>query len=209
MTAPNYDVAIVGYGPVGAALANLLGSRGHSVLVIDQMREIYDKPRAINIDHEVMRVLQSVGLADAVNARAIPYAGTDFLGLDGRPIKVFEPTIPPYPLHWSPNLLFIQPEFEPILRGGVDRFANVDVLLEHRATEVWQTPSAAGVRFVADDGKIREATARYLVACDGAASPIRKQLGVGQESLNFDEWWTVVDAWLMRPTPLPPRTTQY
>jgi 3-(3-hydroxy-phenyl)propionate hydroxylase len=209
LSAAHYDVAIVGYGPVGAVLANLLGAHGHSVLVLDQMREIYDKPRAINIDHEVMRVLQSVGLADAVNASAIPYAGTDFLGLDGEPIKVFEPTAPPHPLHWPPNLLFIQPEFEPILRGGVDRFANVDVLLEHRATEVWQTPSAAGVRFVGRDGKVREASARYLVACDGATSQVRKQLAIGQESLNFDEWWTVVDAWLVRPTPLPRRTTQY
>jgi 3-(3-hydroxy-phenyl)propionate hydroxylase len=209
LTAAHYDVAIVGYGPVGAVLANLLGARGHSVLVLDQMREIYDKPRAINIDHEVMRVLQSVGLADAVNALTLAYAGTDFLGLDGQPIKVFEPIAPPYPLHWAPNLLFIHPEFEPILRGGVDRFANVEVALEHRATEVWQNPSAAGVRFVDREGKVREATARYLVACDGAVSPIRKQLGIGQESLNFDEWWTVVDAWLMRSTPLPARTTQY
>jgi 3-(3-hydroxy-phenyl)propionate hydroxylase len=209
LRAPHYDVAVVGYGPVGAALANLLGKKGHSVLVLDQMREIYDKPRAINIDHEVMRVLQSVGLADAVNALSIPYAGTDFLGLDGEPIKVFEPTAPPHPLYWLPNLLFIQPEFEPILRKGVDRFANVDVLLEHCATEVWQTPEAAGVRFVDRDGKTREAAAKYLVACDGATSRIRKQLGINQESLDFDEWWTVVDAWLMRPTPLPRRTTQY
>jgi 3-(3-hydroxy-phenyl)propionate hydroxylase len=209
LSAPHYEVAIVGYGPVGAVLANLLGTGGHSVLVLDQMREIYDKPRAINIDHEVMRVLQSVGLAETVNALSIPYAGTDFLGLDGEPIKVFEPTAPPYPLHWAPNLLFIQPEFEPILRKGVDRFANVDVLLEHRATEVWQTPEAAGARFVDRDGKTREATAKYLVACDGATSGVRKQLGVTQESLDFDEWWTVVDAWLMRPTPLPRRTTQY
>jgi 3-(3-hydroxy-phenyl)propionate hydroxylase len=209
LTGPLYDVAIVGYGPVGATLANLLGSRGHSVLVVDRMREIYDKPRAINIDHEVMRVLQGPGLADAVSALTIPYAGTDFLGLDGRPIKVFEPVAPPYPLHWPPNLLFIQPEFEAILRSGVERYANVEVLLEHRAVEVWQTPAAAGIRLVTPEGSAREASARYLVACDGAASPVRKQLGIGQESLKFDEWWTVVDAWLKRPTALPERTTQF
>jgi 2-polyprenyl-6-methoxyphenol hydroxylase-like FAD-dependent oxidoreductase len=96
-----------------------------------------------------------------------------------------------------------------VLRGGVDRFINVEVLLEHRATEVWQAPSVAGLRFVGADGEVREASARYLVACDGAVSPVRKQLGIGQESLDFDEWWTVVDAWPMRPTPLPKRTTQF
>lgn len=209
MSVRRYDVAIIGYGPVGAALANLLGARGHSVLVADATRDIYDKPRAINIDHEVMRVLQSVGLANAVNAITIPYAGTDFLGLDGQPFKVFEPSAPPYPLHWAPNLLFIQPEFETILRKGVDRFSNVEVLLEHRAVEVSQSPEAASVSLATPVGGILEVSARYLIACDGAGSPVRKQLGIGQESLNFDEWWTVVDAWLTRATPLPKRTSQY
>jgi 3-(3-hydroxy-phenyl)propionate hydroxylase len=209
LRAPDYDVVIIGCGPVGAVLANLLGAAGCSVLLLDQMSDIYDKPRAINIDHEVMRVLQRVGLADAVDAMTITYQGTDFLGIDGRPIKVFEPSSPPYPLHWAPNLLFIQPEFERILRGGVDRFANVDTRLEHQALGVWSSPDVAGLRFADRQGREQEATAHYIVACDGASSGVRKQLAISQESLNFDEWWTVVDAWLTRETPLPRRTTQF
>jgi 3-(3-hydroxy-phenyl)propionate hydroxylase len=206
----DYDVVIIGYGPVGAILANLLGLAGRSVLVIDQMSDIYDKPRAINIDHEVMRVLQRVGLADAVEAMTIVYAGTDFLGMDGQPIRLFEPSSPPYPLHWAPNLLFIQPEFERLLRAGVDRFPNVEAILERTAVSVWDDPaSGAGVRFVEPNGDAHEATGRYIVACDGAASPVRKQLAISQESLNFDEWWTVVDAWVRRDTRLPRRTTQF
>jgi len=46
----------------------------------------------------------------------------------------------------------------------------------------------------AKNGVVQELRGRYLVACDGAASPIRKQLNIAQESLEFDEWWTVVDA---------------
>ena len=209
MRPTDYDVVIIGYGPVGALLANLLGAAGRSVLVIDEMSDIYDKPRAINIDHEVMRVLQRVGLADAVEAMTIAYAGTDFLGMDGRPIRVFEPSAPPYPLHWPPNLLFIQPEFERLLRSGVDRFANVETRLEHKALDVWDGPDGAGLHFVGPHGEMRDVTARYIVACDGAASPVRKQLAISQESLDFDEWWTVVDAWLKRDTPLPRRTTQF
>jgi 3-(3-hydroxy-phenyl)propionate hydroxylase len=209
LRAADYDVVIIGYGPVGAILANRLGTAGRSVLVLDQMSDIYDKPRAINIDHEVMRVLQRVGLADAVEATTIAYAGTDFLGMDGRPIRVFEPSSPPYPLHWAPNLLFIQPEFERMLRSGVERFANVETRLEHKALSVWDNPGVAGVRFIDSSGETREATARYVVACDGGASMVRRQLGISQESLNFDEWWTVVDAWVKRDTPLPRRTTQF
>lgn len=209
LAAPDYDVVIIGYGPVGAVLANLLGAAGRAVLVLDQASDIYDKPRAINIDHEVMRVLQRVGLADAVDAVTIPYKGTDFLGIDGRPIKVFEPSAPPYILHWAPNLLFIQPEFERILRDGVARFASVETRLAHRALKIWNGSGAACVRFADRRGEEQEATARYIIACDGASSNVRKQLAISQESLDFDEWWTVVDAWLTRETPLPRRTTQF
>ena len=58
-------------------------------------------------------------------------------------------------------------------------------------------------------GSHRELRCRYLIACDGAVSPIRKHLGIAQESLEFDEWWTVVDAWLNGETPLPSMTTQF
>ena len=36
-----YDVAIVGYGPVGATLAGLLGKLGLSVAVFEKSKEIY------------------------------------------------------------------------------------------------------------------------------------------------------------------------
>jgi 3-(3-hydroxy-phenyl)propionate hydroxylase len=205
-----YDVAIVGFGPVGAILANLLGRDGLSLVVVDQMADIFDKPRAINIDHEVMRALQSVGLAAAVDRIATPHLGTDFRGLDDRLIKIFEPIEPPFPLHWTPNAMFIQPEFEPILRDGARRFAGVDIRLGCKALRVEQVGDHVELDIEAEAGApIQTLRTNYLVACDGAASPIRKQLKIGQDSLDFDEWWTVVDAWLKRPTQLPRRTTQF
>ena len=204
-----YDVAIVGCGPVGAILANLLGRDGHSVVVVDQMLDIYDKPRAINIDHEVMRALQSVGLAASVEKIVSPHLGTDFLGIDGRLIKVFNPIEPPYPLHWQPNLMFIQPEFEPILRGGAARFPAVDIRLGCEAISVSQNADGVELQVAGRNGGQEKLRARYLIACDGATSSIRKQLDIAQDSLAFDEWWTVVDAWQRRPTLLPKRTTQF
>ena len=55
------DVLIIGCGPVGATLANLLGQQGHSVAVAEMHAEIYDKPRAINLDQEALRTLQAIG----------------------------------------------------------------------------------------------------------------------------------------------------
>jgi 3-(3-hydroxy-phenyl)propionate hydroxylase len=211
MSMPNsYDILIVGYGPVGAVLANLLGRDGLSVAVIDRMPDIFDKPRAINIDHEVMRILQSVGLADAVDAICVPHTGTEFRGLDNRLIKRFERPTPPFPLGWTPNLMFIQPEFELILRQGVSRHRNVEVLLSHEAGQPVLDDHEVRLPVTdLDSGVVRQLRASYLIACDGGSSAIRKHLGISQESLDFDEWWTVVDAWLKGAAGVPEVTTQF
>ena len=69
-----------------------------------------------------MRILQSVGIADEVDAICSPHTGTEFRGIDNRLIKLFDPPTPPFPLGWTPNLMFIQPEFESMLRNGVGAF---------------------------------------------------------------------------------------
>src|SRR3974377_1206251 len=69
MDDPGYEVCIVGCGPAGATLANLLGLCGVSVLVLEREGAAYPLPRAVHFDDEVMRVLQTIGLADAV----LPY----------------------------------------------------------------------------------------------------------------------------------------
>jgi len=204
----NYDVVLVGYGPVGALLSNILGKHGVSVLAMDRMGDIYDKPRAINIDHEVMRALQAVGLADDIEPKTFSHPGTDFIGMNNRLIKIFEPPSKPYPLHWSPNLMFIQPEFEPVLRKGAERFASVTVKLNTTFIEAFQDEQGVDVTYEQDGAPVT-VRAKYIVGCDGGASPVRKQLGVRQDSLDFDEWWTVIDAWQTRPTDLPRRTTQF
>ena len=60
-----YDVVIVGCGPVGALLANLLGQADVSVLVLERDAEIHPLPRAVHFDGETMRVFQAAGLARA------------------------------------------------------------------------------------------------------------------------------------------------
>ena len=55
-----WDVAIVGCGPVGATAANLLGQAGQKVLIVDQYRDVFTLPRAVHLDHEMMRIFQSL-----------------------------------------------------------------------------------------------------------------------------------------------------
>src|SRR5690348_115882 len=74
-----YDILIVGFGPVGATMTNLLARRGLRVGVVEAEREIYDRPSALTFDHEVMRVFQACGLAERIAPFTTPHRGTDFL----------------------------------------------------------------------------------------------------------------------------------
>jgi len=130
-----YDSLIVGFGPVGATMANLLARRGLRIGVIETEFGIYDKPRALTFDHEAMRVFQACGLADSITKFTTPHLGTHYLGMDGRVIKKFEPMPPPYPLTWPPTSTFVQPEMERLLREGVAASGAVDVFLGQRGLD--------------------------------------------------------------------------
>jgi len=207
---PIHDVLISGYGPSGATLANLLGMRGFSVLVVDRATEVYDKPRAITADHEVMRVFQECGLADEIAAASVPHPGTDYLGLENQVIKRFYPAPPPQSLTWEPTWMFMQPALEASLRRGAERHAGVQTRLGHELLDFTQDDQGVTARLRAPGGeRTTSVRARYLVACDGGRSTVRRLLQSTVEDLAFDEWWIVVDAWLRGETELPRRATQY
>ena len=130
----HFDAIISGCGPVGATLANLLAAQGLQVCVVEKYREIYDKPRAIAFDWEGMRVLQFCGVAHELSPGTKPHPGTDFRGIDGQLIKVFDPLPPPWDLGWPPTLTFVQPEMERILRDALDQRANVTVRFGQRVS---------------------------------------------------------------------------
>lgn len=205
-----YDVIIVGYGPTGATLANLLGLRGFTVAVVDKLPDVYDKPRAITADHEVMRIFQACGLADEISADTIPHPGTDYIGLHDQVIKRFYPAPAPHPLSWEPTWMFVQPTLERSLRRGVERFDTVHTYLAHELVRYEEREEDVVVHLnrLSDDRPVT-LRGRYLVGSDGARSVVRRQMNGTIEDLAFDEWWIVVDAWLRGDAGLPPRATQY
>jgi 3-(3-hydroxy-phenyl)propionate hydroxylase len=209
----DYDALIVGFGPVGATMANLLACCGLRVAVIEAEACIYDRPRAITFDHEVMRIFQFCGLASHIAPYTAPRGPTHFLGVDGGVIRKLDPMPPPYPLAWPPTLSFVQPEVERVLREGVTAHASADVYLQHQALEFAQDEEGVSLSVLDLErdrgGGQRILRGRVLLGCDGANSFVRRAMGVMQDDLEFDECWMVVDARITRPVELPPHGIQY
>ena len=85
-------------GPTGAVLSALLAQKGVRVLVCDALTSIYDKPRAIALDHEIMRVFQELGITQALAPFVEPFTDSEFFGVNGQLIKCMSTLAPPYPL---------------------------------------------------------------------------------------------------------------
>ena len=188
-----YDVAIVGYGPVGAVLAALLGQAGLRVWVCDRLSGVYEIPRAIALDHEIMRVFQQIGVVDAVLPFTEPFTPSEFFGADGRLIRRMTMVAPPYPQGYTPSLVFTQPPVERALREQVARLPNVQVVLGTEVSALTQDVEGVSLTVQSDGQALPPVRARWLVGCDGGASLLRTQLGIVLDDLDFDEPWLVVD----------------
>lgn len=192
-TQADYDVAVIGFGPSGAVAAALLGQAGLRTLVVDRAHDVYPKPRAIALDHEIMRVFQNLGLGDAVAEHCEPFTPSEYFGADGRLIKRLATVAPPYPLGHMPSMVFTQPPVEAALRRHVAALPGVDVWLGRRFTGLRQDDDGADVRIEDAEGRPATVRARYVIGCDGASSGVRDAVGIDLEDLKFDEPWLVVD----------------
>ncbi len=208
---PHVDVLVVGLGPTGATLAALLARAGLTVAVFDKAADIYPLPRAIGLDHEALRIWQSLGLSDALAPHIAPYRPSEYLGVDGQRIKRLDMAPPPHRLGWAPNSVFDQPAVERILRAHLAAQPGVHLAVSHEVLALDERDGriVATVRDTA--GRNTTWSADWAVACDGGASPVRKRLGIALDDLAFDEPWLVVDA-IVRPdklASLPQTQVQY
>ncbi|KKB65134.1 FAD-binding monooxygenase [Robbsia andropogonis] len=213
----HYDVLIVGFGPSGAVAANLLGAAGLRILCIDASRTVYEKPRAIAVDHEIMRVFQEIGIVDEIAEHIAVFPPSEFYGVDGQLIKRIHQVPEPYPLGYIPTMVFTQPPVEAALRAHAAKKPNVEIALgtrlvefdrgqdaaiDHAGDDVGTRPGTASggrthekitAHLRDDTGVERTVTAEYMIGCDGASSTVRNQLGIRYEDLVFDEPWLVID----------------
>jgi 2-polyprenyl-6-methoxyphenol hydroxylase-like FAD-dependent oxidoreductase len=183
-------VLIVGGGPVGLALASELGWRGIRCELIEQTDGIIATPKMNEVNIRTMEFCRRWGVADQVLSCPFPpdypldvafvtsLAGHE-LGRIARPARQDQKPEP-----YSPERLQAcsQMWFDPILQNFAGAFPHVRLRYRNRLESFEPRERGVAARIVDLATGARECIeAEYLVGCDGAASAVRRELGIALE----------------------------
>jgi 3-(3-hydroxy-phenyl)propionate hydroxylase len=205
----DFDVILVGYGPTSAILANLLGAKGWKVGVVERSQSVYELPRAVHFDAEVMRIFQHIGLAEKIGALTEKVRGMDLQNAGGDLLARYTSPSSTGKQGWHEGYMFHQPDLERTLREGVGRFPNVDVQLGTEIESVRTEEDGVGsVQGTGPAGPV-SATARFVVGCCGARSITGHAIQTEVRDFGADRAWIVVDIRLLHDPGLPDVTVQY
>lgn len=189
-----HPVVIVGGGPIGMALALDLGKKGTPVLVLDDHEGVGQGSRAICFAKRTLEIADRLGAGDAMHDKGVVWnVGKVFHGDD----RVFEFNLQPEPGHKYPAFINLQqPYFEKFLVDEVRAAQSQGVPIEIRGRNAVSkvTPLDDHVVLSVDtpDGPY-QIDAEWLIACDGARSPVREALGLSFEGRVFEDNFLIAD----------------
>jgi 3-(3-hydroxy-phenyl)propionate hydroxylase len=187
---PTIDVLIVGAGPVGLLLGNLLGMSGVNVVIAEGSPALIDYPRGVGMDDESLRAFQTAGLSAAVLPHTTPNHVMRFVDGHGRVFADIDPQTDEF--GWPRRNAFIQPLVDRASAEGLGRFPNVDLRLGCRVIDVAQGADDVIVTVETAEGT-GTLQCTYLVGCDGGRSATREGLGIAFQGKTDPNRWIVVD----------------
>ena len=186
------EVLVVGAGPVGVSIANLLGHYGVKTLLVERSPQVLDYPRAVGLDDEALRTFQAVGLAEAMLQDMIQNVPMRMYTADKRCFAEILPSTREF--GWFRRNLFSQPLGEVTLRKGLERYPHVTTKLGVALQSLEQDADGVTAVLQADNGEAISVRARYLVGADGARSTVREGLlKIPYEGQTHPNKWVVIE----------------
>lgn len=199
-----HDVVQIGMRPVGLTMAALVGQAGHTIAVAEKQHALYGLPRAGHIDHEIVRILQSLDCEGPVMEDSYPTLEYVWVNAVGEKLLEFDWGAPGIS-GWNSDYMQYQPILERALGDRIAGDTRVDVLMGWEAVDFREHEDHVEVvlrrtrmmegdpRPVVTDEE-RVLRGRYVIAADGANSWVRRWLGIERDDLGFNERWLDVDA---------------
>ncbi|AMS45000.1 bifunctional 3-(3-hydroxy-phenyl)propionate/3-hydroxycinnamic acid hydroxylase [Aminobacter aminovorans] len=185
------DIAVLGAGPTGLTIANLLGQAGVRVVLIERNASTVTEPRAVSIDDESLRSMQATGLVGEVLKDVAQDYGSYYYSARGTRFLAVAPSSRDY--GFPKRNAFSQPLLEATLRRGLERYSNVETLFSHSCEEIDERADGVVLSLKDADGRDAAVQAAYMVGSDGARSMARRHVGATFDGSTYKQRWLIVD----------------
>lgn len=184
------EIVVVGGGPAGALLSYVLASRGLPVTLIERHSDFSREFRGEGLSPGGIQMFAEVGLQEAFDAVPHTVFSRAKMHYKGKQFTEFD-------FDWkdrqAPRFVS-QPGMLEMLVAQAQRFENFHFLRGYRVTApLMRGDRVSGVKLSGSDGDF-ELPARYVFACDGRFSLLRKAVGLHQDRNPefFDIVWCKV-----------------
>ena len=186
------DVLVVGAGPTGLMAGAWLQKFGIDAKVVDLKPGPTKESRALALQARSMEIYRQLGLAEKVKARAIP-TGELRPGIGARSFKSIKLNRLGYAqTHYAGLTMLEQSANEELLAEHL-KDGGHEVLWEHGYESFEDTGDRMLIKCTGPEGPVH-ISARYVIAADGASSPLRESFGIAFEGTTDDEVFYVLDA---------------
>ena len=190
-TPVRHPVVIVGGGPIGLALAMDLGQRGTPALVLDDHEGVGQGSRAICFAKRTLEIMHRLGAGPQMLEKGVVWQkGRVFRDKD----EVFNFDLLPEDGHRCPAFINLsQIHFEKFQMEAVTASDHpIEVRGKNRVDAVTDKGDHVALDIMTPEGPY-QIEADYLIACDGARSPVRDMLGLGFEGRVFEDNFLIAD----------------
>ena len=188
--APRHQVVVVGAGPVGLTTALDLARQGVRVVVLDDDYRLSTGSRAICFSKRTLEIWDRLGVGQRMIDKGVSWnVGKVFF----REQEVWRFDLLPEPGHRRPAFINLQQYYaEGYLYEQARQEPNIDLRWKNKVAGVTQADDGVDLTIETPEGPYT-LHADWLVACDGARSPVRKLIGQESHGRIFRDRFLIAD----------------